>query len=72
MSEGCPQGLAVGIELAQQDLMRDDVARENFRVVAICPVEVERTDLSDPREARRTLWVFDERSGTWSETVLWP
>jgi hypothetical protein len=56
----------------QQDLWRDAVAASNFRVVAICPVEVERTDLSDPQVARRTLWAFNESKGTWSETVLWP
>jgi len=69
VDEGCPPGLEVGLEL---DDVHDPVARRNFRVVVICPLEVERTDLSDPKTARRTLYAFDEREGTWSETVLWP
>jgi hypothetical protein len=72
VSEGFPPGLAVGLELGERDLDADAVARENFRVVVICPHEVERTDLSDPRSARRTLWRFEEREGTWSQEVLWP
>jgi hypothetical protein len=52
--------------------MKDEVARMNFRLVAICPDEVERTDLSNPRTARRMRWKFDDPTGGWSETVLWP
>lgn len=54
------------------DDLHDEVARLNFRVVVICPTEVERTDLSDPKTARRTLYTFNEDNGTWSQTTLWP
>jgi pyridoxamine 5'-phosphate oxidase len=72
VGEGCPPGLAVGLELGERDINRDPVARRHFRVVVICPCEVERTDLSDPISARRMLWRFEEREGTWSREVLWP
>ncbi|KAL2803427.1 pyridoxamine 5'-phosphate oxidase-domain-containing protein [Aspergillus granulosus] len=54
--------------------LRDPVARENFRVLLILPDEVERLDLSNPEDVRRTNWAFveDGDGGKWQETELWP
>jgi hypothetical protein len=51
--------------------LNDPTARGNFRVLVICPEEVERLDLSNPG---RTRWVFAEREddGEWEEIELWP
>ncbi|KAL3459112.1 pyridoxamine 5'-phosphate oxidase-domain-containing protein [Aspergillus heterothallicus] len=54
--------------------LRDSAARENFRVLVILPDEVEKLDLSNPEDVRRTNWTFVEDSdgGKWQETELWP
>ncbi|CEL03118.1 hypothetical protein ASPCAL04275 [Aspergillus calidoustus] len=54
--------------------LQDPAARENFRVLVILPEEVERLDLSNPEDVRRTRWTFveDESGGKWEETELWP
>lgn len=61
--------------------LEDPIARANFRVVIIKPDEVEQTDLSDPKSARRQLYTFvvdpakgedGERIGVWESKELWP
>lgn len=47
--------LGLGQEVAD---LADEVARAHFRVVVIVPDQVDRTDLSDPRRARRWLYTF--------------
>ncbi|KAL2862311.1 uncharacterized protein BJX67DRAFT_366471 [Aspergillus lucknowensis] len=51
--------------------LNDPIARENFRVLVICPEEVEILDLSSPDDVRRTNWVFED-GGKWEEIDLWP
>jgi len=63
--------------------LRDEVARENFRVVVIRPEEAEQVDLSDPSRGRRWKWSFvgsplgsdtkvDGVLGEWKVEELWP
>lgn len=52
--------------------MHDSVARENFRVVVIKPEEVEKIDLSDPKESRRQVYIYDSSSGDWKQEERWP
>ncbi|OJJ50836.1 hypothetical protein ASPZODRAFT_126786 [Penicilliopsis zonata CBS 506.65] len=60
--------------------LHDPVARKNFRVVVIRPVEVDRLDLADYEQPRRWKWrltnadsVYDgDESGDWEEVELWP
>jgi hypothetical protein len=54
--------------------LQDPAARENFRVLVILPEDVERLDLSNPEDVRRTRWTFveDENGGKWEELELWP
>jgi pyridoxamine 5'-phosphate oxidase len=65
------------------DDLEDEVARENFRVVVVKPLEVEQVDLSDPSRCRRWRWTFvgspssneaggDRILGEWSVEELWP
>ena len=50
----------------------DEVSRGNFRVVVIVPDEMERTELTDPDNARRHIWTWEEK-GEWSGPVeTWP
>ena len=61
----------------------DEVTRRHFRVIVIVPDEVDRTDLSDPRRARR--WVYTRVGlgrepsrpgwlveGGWEKVEVWP
>ncbi|KAJ6185618.1 hypothetical protein N7519_006919 [Penicillium mononematosum] len=63
--------------LAVTDLY-DNVARENFRVVGICPREVEKLDLSDRDHLRRWRWTLESKgedeniSFQWLQTELNP
>jgi hypothetical protein len=63
--------------LAVTDLY-DNVARENFRVVGICPREVEQLDLSDRDRLRRWRWTLETKgedekiSFQWLQTELNP
>ncbi|KAL4784212.1 pyridoxamine 5'-phosphate oxidase-domain-containing protein [Aspergillus varians] len=53
--------------------LRDPVARANFRVLLICPREVERLEFSNPDDVRRTNWALVDGDGDeWKETELWP
>ncbi|RYP20924.1 hypothetical protein DL767_009361 [Monosporascus sp. MG133] len=74
-------GLGLGQEL--EDL-HDEVARRNFRVVAIVPEQIDRADLSDPKRGRRWLYTFvgagrrEPRrpggvvDGGWEKVEVWP
>lgn len=50
----------------------DEIARKNFRVCIIKPLEVEKLFLKEPTKAQRWLWTFDTDSGDWKEEELWP
>jgi len=63
-----PNGYEVGMKI---DDVNDSTARENFRVVVIRPFEVESTDLSDPKTARRQRYTYHNEAG-WSHQELWP
>lgn len=56
------------------DDLEDEIARLNFRVVAIIPEEVDQLDLSDPEDGRRWnyKYVGEESGGPWITTELWP
>ncbi|KAL4758267.1 uncharacterized protein BDW70DRAFT_98644 [Aspergillus foveolatus] len=62
------------LKLNQQvEDLKDEVARANFRVLLICPQEMERLDFSNPDDVRRTNWALvDAEKGEWKETELWP
>ncbi|KAL2830878.1 pyridoxamine 5'-phosphate oxidase-domain-containing protein [Aspergillus cavernicola] len=67
-----PENSELKLNQKVEDL-NDPVARENFRVLVICPREVERLDFSNPEDVRRTNWTLvDEDGGGWKETELWP
>lgn len=56
----------------------DKLARDNFRVVVICPEEVEHLDLSDRSHLRRYKWTLqgdskdNQAHPQWVQTELWP
>ncbi|RAL65668.1 hypothetical protein DID88_005339 [Monilinia fructigena] len=59
--------------------LNDEVARKNFRVVIIKPIEVEQLDLSVPDGARRWRFTYvgpnrddGENIGEWNKEELWP
>jgi pyridoxamine 5'-phosphate oxidase len=52
--------------------LEDEIARTNFRVVVIEPEEVEDLDLSDPINARRQVYRYDDATGQWSHHETWP
>ncbi|KXG53962.1 FMN-binding split barrel-related protein [Penicillium griseofulvum] len=63
------------LKLGQEVLdLHDPVARLNFRVVVICPEEVERLDLTDQENCKRWNWtLIDTKEGSqWNEVELWP
>jgi hypothetical protein len=82
-----PDGLAVG-QTVMCGLDGDLVARANFRVVVICPDEVEQLDLAEMDRARRWRYTFGGGSavaaegegegeggeviGEWRKEELWP
>ncbi|KAI0898542.1 pyridoxamine 5'-phosphate oxidase-domain-containing protein [Annulohypoxylon nitens] len=85
---GTPVALPVrderlGLGQKVEDL-EDEVARSNFRVVVVVPVEVDRADLSDPERARRWMYTFvgggktesTTRGGSiedgWEKVEVWP
>jgi pyridoxamine 5'-phosphate oxidase len=63
------KNLHVGTLLDELD---DPIALKNFRVVIIKPDSVEKTDLSDPKKARRYFYEYEKDSGEWTETEKWP
>ena len=73
-----PPGQPVDKEYPKDEKMGDkvtdldeEVSRRNFRVVVIVPGEVERTELTDPDNARRLIWSFE--AGEWKGPVkTWP
>lgn len=80
-----PVGPGLGLGQTVDDL-DDPVARANFRVVVIVPTEVDQADLSDPKRARRWLYVYrggashkpkpalpgGEVIGEWEKVEVWP
>lgn len=65
------------------ELLGDEVARRNFRVVVVVPDEVDLVDLSDPADQRRWLYTFvgtgskatkpgGRVEGEWEKVELWP
>lgn len=65
------------------ELLEDEVARKNFRVVVIVPEEVDLCDLSDPEDPRRWLYTFVGTGaktskpggvieGEWEKVEVWP
>ncbi|KAA8570817.1 hypothetical protein EYC84_000209 [Monilinia fructicola] len=59
--------------------LNDEIARKNFRVVIIKPIEVEQLDLSVPDKARRWRFTYvgpngddGENIGEWKKEELWP
>lgn len=50
----------------------EEVARRNFRVVIIVPDEVERTELTDPDNARRHIWTWDGKQEWKGPVETWP
>ncbi|TDZ28431.1 hypothetical protein C8035_v007493 [Colletotrichum spinosum] len=52
--------------------LHDEIARQNFRVVAVVPTEVDQTDLSDAEDPRRWLYRFVGAEAGWEKTELWP
>lgn len=76
--EGEGLGQKVGDEL-----LEDQLARRNFRVVVIEPDEVDLVDLSDPADQRRYLYTYVGAGakatkagavieGEWEKVELWP
>lgn len=75
-----------GEELGQKvgdELLNDELAKRNFRVVVVVPDEVELVDLHDPEDQRRWLYTFvgsgaqaktpgGQVLGEWEKTELWP
>lgn len=65
-------------------LSDEELARKNFRVAIITPERVEAVDLTDPAEAKRTIWTLSEGAGgpggedsskavgEWDEVKTWP
>ncbi len=45
------------------DDLEDKVARRNFRVVVIIPMQVDQTDLADPVNPRRWIYTYCGGSG---------
>lgn len=65
------------------ELLEDEVAKKNFRVVVIVPDEVDQCDLSDPEDPRRWIYTFvgtgaeatkagGEIQGEWEKVEVWP
>ena len=52
------------------DDLHDKLARKNFRVVVIVPEELDRVDLSDPKQGRR--WNYKNHGDSWEVVELWP
>lgn len=64
--------------------LEDEVARANFRVVVIVPLEVDQTDLSNPERGRRWQYTFRRDGGKepkapggvvedgWEKVEVWP
>ncbi|KAH7035603.1 pyridoxamine 5'-phosphate oxidase-domain-containing protein [Microdochium trichocladiopsis] len=85
---GQPIDLPVGderLKLGQKgdSLVKDDLARQNFRVVVIVPEFVDRCDLSDPARGRRWFYSFlgsdgqakspgGQVEGEWEKVEVWP
>ncbi|KAJ5757790.1 uncharacterized protein N7511_006484 [Penicillium nucicola] len=56
--------------------LHDHVARNNFRVVVICPEEVECLDLTNQEDGKRWKWALEGASDSpdaqWSKIEVWP
>jgi pyridoxamine 5'-phosphate oxidase len=67
-----------GEKLGQKagDLQEEDLARKNFRVAVITPVEVEQLDLNNPAKNQRWIWTLaggeDEGTAEWKMVETWP
>ncbi|KAF2752991.1 hypothetical protein EJ05DRAFT_229943 [Pseudovirgaria hyperparasitica] len=60
--------LVLGEKVTSND---DETALHHFRVIVIRPDEVEQTDLSDPKKARRYIYTIGE-DGNWNKEETWP
>lgn len=49
--------------------LHEQTARKHFRVVIIRPEEVEMLNLDEPK---RLQYVYDDRTGEWTEREVWP
>lgn len=76
--EGESLGQKVG-----EEMLEDEVARRNFRVVVILPEEVDLVELSDPADQRRWSYMYVGPAakatkaggvieGDWEKVELWP
>lgn len=65
------------------ELLDDEVAKKNFRVVVVVPDEVDLVDLHDPADQRRWVYTFvganakakmpgGQVLGEWEKTEMWP
>jgi pyridoxamine 5'-phosphate oxidase len=75
-----------GEDLGQKagHLADEELARKNFRVAVITPLQVEAVDLTDPAKATRKIWTLDEEHGgpggtepsesigEWNVVETWP
>lgn len=50
------------------------MARDNFRVVLICPEEVEQLDLTNQENIKKWSWKsnVDNTGAQWNELEVWP
>lgn len=87
-SPGAPRAQAPGPgeglgQKVGDELLGDEVARKNFRVVVVVPEEVDLVDLHDPADQRRWLYAYvgagakakmpgGQVLGEWEKTELWP
>ena len=69
--ECAPAFEGLGVKVMDLD---DEIARRNFRVVVVKPVEVEQCWIKEPEKARRWLYTFREEGGKgeWGVEELWP
>lgn len=70
-----PSNSAQGLGQKVTDL-HDPVARENFRVVLICPEEVEQLDLTNQENIKKWNWKVsgnvEDTGAQWKELEVWP
>lgn len=85
---GTPRAVAPGAgeglgQKVGDELLGDEVARRNFRVVVVVPDEVDVCDLSDPADQRRWLYTYLGPAGEartaggevvdgWEKVEVWP
>ncbi|KAL9624741.1 MAG: hypothetical protein Q9160_001095 [Pyrenula sp. 1 TL-2023] len=82
IANGAGKGEKLGQKAGELMEEGEGLARENFRVAVITPVEVECVDLKDPEKGKRQRWTLSEESGgpagegkpvgEWNMIELWP